>query len=71
MNKEKTLLQHIREGEEKALSVVFLMIPDESLIACGDESAKFLTCQLSKVGYWRTMSVTGNKAGGFGDEDKK
>ena len=50
---------------------MFLMIPDELLIAFGDETFMFLTCQLSKVGYWRTMTVTGNKEVGFGGEDKK
>ena len=42
-------------------SVVFLMIHDKMLIAFGDESFKFLTYQLSMVGYWRTMAVTSNK----------
>ena len=40
-------------------SVVFLMIHDKMLIAFGDESFMFLTYQLSMVGYWPTMAVTG------------
>ena len=47
-------------------SVVFLMIHDKILIAFGDESFKFLTYQLSMVGYWPTMAnVTGNRELGF------
>ena len=37
------------------------MIHDKLLIAFGDESFKFLTYQLSMVGYWPTMAVTGNR----------
>ena len=44
-----------------ATSVVFLVIHDKILIAFGDESFKFLTYQLSMVGYWPTMAVTGNR----------
>ena len=39
-------------------SVVFLMIHE---IAFGDESFKFLTYQLSMVGCWPTMALTGNR----------
>ena len=46
-------------------SVVFLMIHDKILIAFGDESFKFLTYQLSMVGYWPTMAVTGTIELGF------
>ena len=46
-------------------SVVFLVIHDKILIAFGDESFKFLTYQLSMVGYWPTMAVTGNRELGF------
>ena len=42
-------------------SVVFLMMHDKFLIASGDESFKFLTYELSVVGYWPTMEVTGNR----------
>ena len=42
-------------------SVVFLMIHDELLIASGDLSFKLLIYQLSLVGYWPTMAVTGNR----------
>ena len=42
-------------------SVVFLMMHDKLLIASGDESFKFLTYELSVVGYWPTMEVTGNR----------
>ena len=69
---KKRTLQHIREGEEKALSVVFLMILDELLIAFLVTSLpSFWLWQLSKVVYWRTLSVTGNKEvglGGWGQE---
>ena len=41
------------------------MIHDKILIAFGDESFKFLTYQLSMVGYWPTMAVTGNRELGF------
>ena len=41
------------------------MIYDKILIAFGDESFKFLTYQLSMVGYWPIMAVTGNKELGF------
>ena len=46
-------------------SVLFLMIHDKLLIALGDESFKFLTYQLSMVGYWPTMAVTGKRELGF------
>ena len=46
-------------------SVVFLVIHDKILIAFGDESFKFLTYQLSMVGYCPTMAVTGNRELGF------
>ena len=45
--------------------VVFLVIHDKILIAFGDESFKFLTYQLSMVGHWPTMEVTGNRELGF------
>ena len=35
------------------------MIRDKLLIAFGDESFMFLTHQLSMVGYWPTLVVTG------------
>ena len=35
------------------------------MIAFGDESVKFLTYQLSVVGYWPTMAVTGDRELGF------
>ena len=41
------------------------MIHDKILIAFGDKSFKFLTYQLSMVGYWPTMAVTGNRELGF------
>ena len=41
------------------------MIHDKILIAFGDESFKFLTYQLSMVGYWPTMAVTGKRELGF------
>ena len=41
------------------------MIHDKLLIAFGDESFKFLTSELSMVGYWPTMAVTGNRELGF------
>ena len=41
------------------------MIHDKLLIAFGDESFKFVTDQLSMVGYWPTMAVTGNSELGF------
>ena len=44
---------------------MFLVIHDKILIAFGDESFKFLTYQLSMVGYWPTMAVTGNRELGF------
>ena len=44
---------------------LFLMIHDKMLIVSGDESFKFLTHQLSMVGYWLTMAVTGNGESGF------
>ena len=47
------------------ISVVFLMIHDKLLIAFGDESFKFVTDQLSMVGYWPVMGVTGNRELGF------
>ena len=46
-------------------SVVFLMIHDILLTDFGDESFKFVTCQLSMVGYWPFMGVTGNRELGF------
>ena len=39
---------------------MFLLNHEKLLIAFGDESFKFLTCQLSMVVYWPTMPVTGN-----------
>ena len=39
------------------------------LIAFGDESFKFPTYQLSMVGYWPTMALTGNTELGFGSGD--
>ena len=44
-------------------SVVFLLIHDKLLIALGDESSKFLTCQLSMVVYWPTMPIEPNVPG--------
>ena len=44
---------------------MFSVIHDKILIAFGDESFKFLTYQLSMVGYWPTMAVTGNRELGF------
>ena len=41
-------------------SVVFLTIHDKLLVVLGDETFKFLTFQLSMVGYWPTLAVTGN-----------
>ena len=41
------------------------MIHDKLLFAFGDGSFKFLTYQLSMVGYWPTMAVTGNRELGF------
>ena len=44
-------------------------------IACfgGDDSFKFLTYQLSTVGYWPTVALTGNGELGFdsGEEPEK
>ena len=40
-------------------SVVFLMIHGKSLTALSEGSFKFLTYQLSMVGYWPTTAVTG------------
>ena len=52
---------------------MFLVIHEKLLIAFGDESFKFLTCQLSTVGYWPTLAVTGNRESGFdsGEEFEK
>ena len=41
------------------IGLQFLMIHDKLHIAFGDESFMFLTYQLSMVGYWPTMAVTG------------
>ena len=46
-----------------------LVIHDKILIAFGDESFKFLTYQLSMVGYWPTMAVTGDRELGFDSGD--
>ena len=54
--------------DSKPTSVVSLMIHDKILIAFGDESFKFLTYQLSMVGYWPTMAVTGNRELRFDSE---
>ena len=45
--------------------VVFLMIHDNLLIAFGDDSFEFLTYQLSMLGCWPTMAVSGNRELGF------
>ena len=45
--------------------LVFLVTSDKLLITFGDESFKFLTCQLSMVGCWPTIAVTGNRELGF------
>ena len=45
--------------------VVILTIHDKLLIAFGDWCFKFLTYQLSMVGYWPTKAVTGNRERGF------
>ena len=49
------------------------MVHDKTLIPFGDESFKFLTHQLSMVGHWPTMKVTGNKELGFdsGEAEKR
>ena len=55
-----TITQTHHTNPNLPTSVVFLMIHDKLLIACGQhESFIFLTCQLSMVGYWPTMAVTG------------
>ena len=41
------------------LLLCFLMIHDKLLIAFGEGSFMFLTYQLSMVGYWPSMAVTG------------
>ena len=46
-------------------SVVFLVIHEKLLIAFGDKFFKFLDYQLSIVGYWPTMAVTGKRELGF------
>ena len=46
-------------------SEMFLTIHGKFLMAFGDTSFKFLTNQLSIVGYWPTLAVTGNKEVGF------
>ena len=53
----KTWTQHI--DPNLPTSVVFVMIHDKLLIALGDVSFMFLTYQLSMVGYWPSMAVTG------------
>ena len=46
-------------------SVVFLVFHDKILIAFGDESFKFLTYLLSRVGDGPTMAVTSDRELGF------
>ena len=40
-------------------------LADRSDLRVGDESFKFLPYQLSMVGYWPTMALTGNGELGF------
>ena len=39
--------------------------PTNRMAPAGDESFKFLTYQLTTVGYWPTMAMTGNGELGF------
>ena len=51
----------VREIPNLPTSVRSFVIRDELQIACGDESCKFLTCQLSMVMYWLAMAVASDR----------